>query len=587
MGAGCAPFFLAEIRSAGHAAIWIPALRRAGIRLTPLGGGSNFIGSDTEYTDRLFLRVSSAAFSCHEGIATAGAGIVLRTLLQNMRNAGYGGTAPLSGIPGTLGGALFMNAGANGVSISDFLIDMELLDLRTGEVRTASKAEFPWEYRRSGLGGEEMILSARLRFPVCTAPEEEKAAWETEALRRSKMPKGRSAGSIFKNPGNGLPPAGRLLEEAGAKGMRQGSFVVSQEHANWIVNDRGGNAAAQDLIQLVRRLRELVYTRFSVTLTPEVRFVDMNTAQNKEQKLKVLVVMGGVCSEREISLKSGANVSAALKKAGYDVRDYDIHDLALTDDMTGWADVVFPVLHGGYGEDGRFQELLERAGICFVGPSSASCRTIMDKMESKRQMEKYGIRTPAWAVVESKDAPLPANFELPLIVKPNSNGSTFGVTLVENAADWKKALEEAFRYDDSAFVEEFIQGKEGSVSVVDGKVLPIIEIQFPGKIYDYDAKYNAQSPCRHLCPPETMTAEEQADASAAALAYAKAVGAESLVRVDFISRRSDGKAFILEGNGLPGMTETSLLPCEAKAEGISLPELCSNLVQSALKRKQR
>ncbi len=572
---------LAEISGTENFSSWIPLLHRSGIRLAVFGAGTNFAGADTVLADILFLKSADSSCRRENGVVTAGAGCILRSLLRTMREGGYGGAAGISGIPGTLGGALFMNAGANGTCISDFLLSLRLLDLETGLVTEHDKSGFAWEYRHSGIPGNKMILSARLSFPVCTGTEAED--WEKERLRRAQAPAGRSAGSTFRNPCPGLP-AGKLLEEAGMKGRTKGAFTVSPLHANWIVNEGTLPAKVSDYRALISEMKEAVFQRTSILLQTEVRFADMcSYTEKSNDSIKVLVVMGGDCSEREISLKSGANVSAALRKAGYQVRDYDIRELALTDEMTSWADIVFPVLHGGYGEDGRFQALLEKAGIPFVGPSSGACRIIMDKIESKERMKANGILTPAWCVVTEKSAPMPEGFELPLIVKPNTNGSTFGVTLVENPEDWNKALDEAFRYDTSVLVEEFIQGKEGSVSVVDGHVLPIIEIQFPGRIYDYDAKYNVNSPCRHLCPPETMNEEEQSIAKAAAKAYAVAVGAESLVRVDFIIRPSDGKVFVLEGNGLPGMTETSLLPIEAQTEGISLPELCSRLVRSALR----
>ena len=300
--------------------------------------------------------------------------------------------------------------------------------------------------------------------------------------------------------------------------------------------------------------------------------------------LKVLVLKGGESSEREISLKSGANVAEALRIAGFTVKEYDIQKLELTDDMLHWADVIFPVLHGGYGEDGTLQELLEKASLKFVGPGSVSCRLIMDKKASKQVMFDAGLNTAKYCELRQPQDDIPAGFDFPLIVKPNSNGSTFGVTFVEDKAQWQAALAEAFRYDESVLVEEYIKGVEGAVGVVAGKALPAMEVQYPGNIYDYDAKYNADSGCRHFCPPATMTEENQRDAAEAALAFAELAGVSQLVRVDFIVRDSDQKVYILEGNGLPGMTNTSMLPEEARVAGITMPELCTMLVRSAFER---
>ena len=143
-------------------------------------------------------------------------------------------------------------------------------------------------------------------------------------------------------------------------------------------------------------------------------------------------------------------------------------------------------------------------------------------------------------------------------------------------------MAEAFRYDESILVEEYIQGVEGAGGVVAGKALPAMEVQYPGRIYDYDAKYNADSGCRHFCPPVSIPEEIQAEVADAAIRFAKAAGADQLVRIDFIVRSSDKNVYLLEGNGLPGMTNTSMLPEEARTAGIAMPELCTLLVRGAL-----
>ena len=579
LGAGSAPFALLRVPSAENAERWIPALTKAGLRIYPLGAGTNFAGSDTKLDNHIFLQLTDDRVSrLPDGRFQAFAGAPLRKLLLCAKENGCSGTAALSGIPGSIGGAVCMNAGACGKTISDFIAELTLLDLNTGKTETAQKSDFPWLYRSSGIGPDKMVLSAVFCFPEGSR-EEEDALWEQEKQRRAKAPRGRSAGSVFRNPESCFPPAGKLLDDAGAKGMREGAFRVPQEHANWIVNEGGGTAS--DFRRLVRRMKGAVYQKFGIELHAEIRCPEMDRTVDR-----VLVVMGGESSEREISLCSGKGVAGALREAGYDVREYDIRKLALTDDMKNWAEVVFPVLHGGYGEDGRFQALLEEAGICYVGPNSAACRDIMDKLRSKELMNEAGISTPAFAILDDPDAPVPEGFEFPLVVKPNSNGSTFGVTLVEDAAQWKAALQEAFRFDNCVFVEEYIKGVEGAIGVVSGRTLPIVEIQFPGKIYDYDAKYNANSKTRHPCPPENMTPRQQEEVAREALAYAKKVGAENLVRIDVIVRAKDGKVFVLEGNGLPGMTPTSLVPTEAKTAGISMTELCSSLVESAVRNRR-
>ena len=297
--------------------------------------------------------------------------------------------------------------------------------------------------------------------------------------------------------------------------------------------------------------------------------------------MKVLVLKGGVSAEREVSLISGANVAEALEKAGFEVRQYDIRKLEITEDMK-WADVVYPVLHGGFGEDGRLQKMLEDANIPFVGCSSKACEIAMDKIESKKVMDQIGIGNARYAVITDANEPVPAHLQLPLIVKPNREGSTFGLTLVEKPEDWSNALTKALTYDDKVLVEEYIQGIESTVGVLLGKPLPLVEIHCPGKLYDYDAKYtHAAGETQYLCPPQHIPEHLQQKAQEAAIAFAREIHAETLLRVDVIIRLSDEKIFVLEGNALPGCTESSLLPKAAAVAGIDFVSLCSGLVRHA------
>ena len=230
----------------------------------------------------------------------------------------------------------------------------------------------------------------------------------------------------------------------------------------------------------------------------------------KKAPSKILVLKGGVSSEREVSLESGKAVADALREAGYEVREYDIQELAVTPEMKEWADVVWPVLHGGYGEDGRIQKMLEDAGIRFVGSGSAACALIMDKVASKKLMDLHGIPNAGYAVLTEPSETIPEGMKLPLIVKPSNEGSTFGITLVETPEDWKKAMELVFRYGNRALVEEFFKGVETTVGIIDGKALPVIEIRYEGKIYDYDAKYtHASGDTEYLCPPRNLPEELQ------------------------------------------------------------------------------
>ncbi|OGV52029.1 MAG: hypothetical protein A2017_05615 [Lentisphaerae bacterium GWF2_44_16] len=320
---------------------------------------------------------------------------------------------------------------------------------------------------------------------------------------------------------------------------------------------------------------------------PEVCFVN-EESRNKlaSGPVKVAVLKGGASSEREVSLISGKAVADSLRKAGYEVMEIDIKSLEITEEMKK-ADVVFPVLHGGFGEDGRIQKLMEDAGLSFVGCGSRACEHIMDKVVSKRLMDENSILNAPYAVLPAGEKAFPKNLKFPVVVKPPKEGSTFGISLVETTDGWEAALKESFEHDKSeALVEEYIEGTEITVGVVNGKALPVIEIRYPGKMFDYDAKYtHLKGETLYLCPPKSLSDEIQEKARDIAEKFYKAVNARDMVRVDMIVT-AKGPIYVLEGNSIPGFTESSLLPKSAKVAGMSFVALCSKLVKTALDRKK-
>jgi D-alanine-D-alanine ligase len=246
------------------------------------------------------------------------------------------------------------------------------------------------------------------------------------------------------------------------------------------------------------------------------------------------------------------------------------------------AEVVFPVLHGGFGENGELQKILEDSKLKFVGCGSEACFWIFDKVKSKKIMLDSNLPTPPYAVFNSADAEFPETLSLPLVVKPANEGSTVGISLVSNKDVWQTALAEAMKYDSKVLVEQYVEGVEITVGVVDGTPLPPVEIQFPGKMYDYDAKYtHSKGETRYLCPPERLSEELQKKAMEIAEAFYKAFKVSDMVRVDMIVDTEEN-IWILEGNNLPGFTPDSLLPKAAKAAGYSFTELCAKLVASHL-----
>ncbi|MBQ4106983.1 MAG: D-alanine--D-alanine ligase [Lentisphaeria bacterium] len=560
-------------------------LSRNGVRRLLIGGGSNLAGMDKPF-DGLAIRLERGVFSsftvCPDRTVSCGAALRLPELARQAARAGFGGLAPLSGIPGSLGGALRMNAGANGHWIGELVA--QLRGCRAdGSLWSADASDLTWGYRQSPIPADVIITSAVLALPP-SDPETELAAIRAEAeARRRREPAARTAGCVFRNPDTG-ESAGRLIDQCGLKGRRQGALEVSVEHANFLLN-RGG-ASAADLEELMTEIRAAVARNTGIYLEPELVFADPETRQRLTAAVpapKVTVLMGGDSSERSVSLRSGAAVAAALRRAGYPVEEIDLQHCELTPEIRQ-ATVVFPVMHGGFGEDGRLQKLLEDAGVPFVGSGSASCADVMDKIISKKIMEQHDLPTAKWAVVTRENRAFPADLRFPVMLKAPQQGSTVGIVKVESAADWETALDEVFAYDDRLLVEEFVSGIESTVAVINGTACEPIEIRPPHGIYDYDAKYLYKGGhTEYLIPAPSFSAEQKELLKKLSERFYRDFRCRDMVRVDFIID-GDGNPVILEGNALPGFTDTSLVPKAAKAAGLSFARLTAMLVKNALDR---
>lgn len=559
--------------------------RKESINNFIIGGGSNVVGPD-EFFDGIVIRLSQNDFvklRMGRQHVTAGAGVRLYDFVAGCARKGFGGIASLAGIPGTIGGALRMNAGAGGVCIGDVISELCGFD-KDGNPWSTDGDQIEWGYRCSSIPENVIITAAIFLMPQVDQESELEKINETMRARRQNEPKGRSAGCAFKNVSD-REPAGKLLDDAGCKGICCGDAVISGVHANYIINH--GGATEKEITELMLEARSKVLRYSGFYLNPEYCFVNH---QNREliehtpEPLKIVVLMGGNSSEREVSLESGKAVATALRRAGYKVDEVDIRQPEITETMRQ-ADLVFPVLHGGFGENGEIQQLMEQADISFVGCGSEASSIVFDKLKSKRLMDEHGILTPPWGIVTPDRRELPAGLEFPVIVKPPREGSTVGIVMVENAEQWDNALDAAFKYDgNELLVEKYIAGKEATVGIVNGEPMPMVEIQIPGKMYDYDAKYiHAQGHTRYLCPPETITEEQQSIAQGAAMKYFYAADARDLLRVDFIMT-PDGEFYMLEGNNLPGFTSSSLVPKASAAAGMSFERLCAKLVQRAAAR---
>lgn len=287
---------------------------------------------------------------------------------------------------------------------------------------------------------------------------------------------------------------------------------------------------------------------------------------------EVAVLMGGLSSEREVSLRSGSAVAKGLREAGYNVREVDLsgHEIDLPPDV----EAVFIALHGTFGEDGEAQAILDGRGIPYTGSGAESSRVAFDKILSKRAFDEAGISSPAYEVIRKGDT---RRIELPVVVKPARQGSSIGVHRVMDESGWETAITDALTYDDEILVERYVEGREVTVGIVDGDVLPLVEIAAPDAWYDYDAKYGGGS--RYLVPAPVEKAVADRCSELAVLTF-EALGCRGFGRVDFRIDDS-GQPYTLELNSIPGFTETSLLPKAAAAAGMNFSELCDRIMKTA------
>ena len=298
---------------------------------------------------------------------------------------------------------------------------------------------------------------------------------------------------------------------------------------------------------------------------------------------KVAVMFGGASAEREVSLKSGAAVLEALVRQGvdahaFDPKDQDLHLLA----EQGF-DRVFIVLHGRGGEDGSLQGALNYMGLPFTGSGAQGSAFAMDKVRSKYLFLGANIPTAPFVVVHKGDefdcGNILAQLKQKVMVKPANEGSSIGMSEAHNAEELQQAIELAFQYDEEVLIEQWITGREVTVSIINGQAFPVIEMRTPHEFYDYDAKY-LSGDTEYLCPaPLTAALTEQVQ-QVAARAF-KIVGAKSWGRVDIIIG-DDGDINVLEVNTVPGMTETSLVPKSAAANGTNFDQLVLGILADSV-----
>jgi len=336
--------------------------------------------------------------------------------------------------------------------------------------------------------------------------------------------------------------------------------------------------------------------------------------------LKITVLMRGVSSERNVSLASGLRIVEALRSRGHDVTAFDpsrgvisreterdlaasavgteppsLEALAKTTggsflpalerlpEISG-AEVVFLALHGGQGEDGTLQALLDMAHVRYTGSGHLASALAMDKDLSKKLFQTAGVKTAEWLMAPASLDEVERTLGFPVVVKPSKQGSTVGLTVVKQSDQLQAAIDEAWRYDDEVMIERFIAGRELTVGVLGGRVTPVGEIKPVHEIYDYECKYTAGMATEEF--PAQLTEEQSTRVQEQAGAAFRSLKLKGCARIDFRMATSDdadenGEFYCLEANTLPGMTELSLIPQGAAAMGMSFPDLCEEIVRLA------
>ncbi len=301
----------------------------------------------------------------------------------------------------------------------------------------------------------------------------------------------------------------------------------------------------------------------------------------KDRFGKVAVLLGGDSSEREVSLKSGAAVLAALVSQGVDAVAYDPREQGLAALVDGQYDRAFIVLHGRGGEDGKMQGFLETLGLPYTGSGVMASALGMDKLRTKLIWQSAGLPTPAFRILQEGDsfAEVLAEIGPAVMVKPAHEGSSIGMCRADSEAQLQEAFAEAKRYDGLVFAEQWVDGPEYTVAILNGQALPVIGLKTEHTFYDYEAKYLSND-TRYLLPCGLSQDEEQ-QLQALALKAFEMVGCSGWGRVD-VMRDQQGNFWLLEVNTVPGMTDHSLVPMAAKAAGMSFEELVLGILEQSL-----
>ncbi len=297
---------------------------------------------------------------------------------------------------------------------------------------------------------------------------------------------------------------------------------------------------------------------------------------NELRKKKIGVLMGGTSAEREVSLRSGQAVFRALRSLGYDAVAIDAQDDLCRVIERKKIRIAFIALHGGHGENGAVQGLLEVKGIPYTGSGVLASALAMDKEASKKIFVAHRVPVPAYRIVAGDQARRSLPFPLPWVVKPSTEGSSVGVSIVKSRSQYAAALREALRFGPRVVVEEYLKGKEVQIAILNGRPIGGVEVRPSTEFYSYEAKYTAGM-TEYILPPGIDRAAYR-KAEAAALEAHLSLGCSGATRVDLIVTPR-GRVVVLEVNTIPGMTETSLLPKIAARAGYTFPQLIEEILK--------
>ncbi len=594
--------------------------------LTWVGHGSNLLVRDGGIRGAVIsvAGVLTGHRQLEAGTIELEAGLACARAARFAAGRGLAGLEFLAGIPGTVGGALAMNAGAYGGEIWDRVTEVELID-RHGERQSRARQDFSAAYRQARIPPGQWFVAARFKLQASSRAAVEASIDALMRRRDETQPwRERSCGSVFKNPPG--DHAARLIEDCGLKGRAIGAARVSEKHANFIINS--ANATALEIEQLIELVQRTVRQRHGVLLEPEVRIIGEKAPVNKSRANKtqanktqadkprknktrpdksranksapinrwpeyrpadfgrVAVLMGGQSAERDISLASGKAVLAALLEAGIEARGLDLDRDTLRQLLAEDFDRAFIALHGRGGEDGVIQGALETIGLPYTGSGVPASALALDKMLSKAIWRAADLPTPA--AVELDEASdwqaVIARTGLPLMLKPVNEGSSLGASKVAGAAEWAGARRRAGRFDRRVMAEAWVEGAEYTVPILHERALPIIKLETRREFYDYRAKYEDPG-TRFICPCG-LDPEAEARLGELSLRACHLLGVSGWARVDLLLDQAD-RPWLIEVNTVPGMTDHSLVPLAARQAGLSFQELALQILATSLTESER